>query len=174
MGYGPAEKNPFGWAFRNEHGSGTRMTPYFATEELSAQFHDFAIIWIKSNKVDDGHIPAQMKQLMSLYGMDDRGLDLRSLTLKDVNRCALDFQKSLGKPCINSCKGETMLQFYGCDLMDAHDDYETLSDEDYSPQTYTHTRPSQSITPAGDGSDADPVLSSCSAKRIRPNEEGDE
>jgi hypothetical protein len=41
MGYGPCDENRFGWCWRNEHGSGTRMTPYFKSEEDCCAFHDF-------------------------------------------------------------------------------------------------------------------------------------
>lgn len=41
MGYGPSDCNRFGWCWRNDHGGGIRMTPYFKTEELVNKFHDY-------------------------------------------------------------------------------------------------------------------------------------
>ena len=53
MGYGPCDENRFGWCWRNEHGNGRRMTPYFKTEEIAIKFHDYAGVDLRKTRLSD-------------------------------------------------------------------------------------------------------------------------
>ena len=116
MGYGPAVKNRFGWCYRNEHGNGIRMTPYFKTEEMLEKFHDYFTENIQkysSKSLLDSNIFSGMTTFMSNFA------DLRIFKLKDVNTMADDFleKNSLKKKkVIVTPKKETLYEFYGCDM----------------------------------------------------------
>jgi hypothetical protein len=137
MGYGPCDKNRLGYCWRNEHGSGTRLTPYFLTEKDCEDFHDFMTeTWLKTNTIE---VPRELQPMMSLFSFGGFGHprpnpmgDLRCWKMKDAVRCARDFEASVQRQVIASCKGETMLEFFGCDLDESHDDkfgYEAEEDD---------------------------------------------
>jgi hypothetical protein len=136
MGYGPCDENRLGFCWRNEHGSGTRLTPYFLTEKDCEEFHKYmAEIWLKSNQIELSPQIQQMQQIISVGWFGGRGrdmmmADLRVWKIKDAVRCAKDFERHVGRNVIASCKGETMLEFYGLDLDESHDDKYRQEEED--------------------------------------------
>jgi hypothetical protein len=129
MGYGPCDENRHGFCWRNEHGNGTRLSPYFVTEDDCTEFHDYIDTWLKTNNL---HIPEHIKPILRMeqmmrnnFGPLRMGADLRTWKLSDVIRCAKDFEAVVKRKVIAPCVGETMLEFFGCDIDKSHDDYQT-------------------------------------------------
>lgn len=116
MGYGPADENRFGWCYRNEHGSGRRMTPYFETEEIVEDFHTF----LEEHKNElSSNLPPQIESMMSMMYMGnpmDKRMDLRTTKLSEVNALAQRYaaENDNVKVTINPV-AETMREFYGVD-----------------------------------------------------------
>lgn len=104
MGYGPADKNRFGWCYRNEHGSGVRMTPYFETEEIVEDFHNYC----------DKHTK-ELQEYIGVFG--SKNIDLRLTKLKNVNNLANKYSKEKNVKVLISPEGETIKEFYGIDQM---------------------------------------------------------
>jgi hypothetical protein len=117
MEYRPIDHNRFGWCWRNEHGSGKRMTPYFETEELAEKFHEY--VDIHSFELTD-ITPIDIAEIMIMQNKFDQ-LDLRYTKLSEINELAKDFIS--GDTLIEDIKnqvvinpdGETMREFYGID-----------------------------------------------------------
>ena len=112
MGYGPPvlsyrhdTEEEFGWCYRCQQGCGTRISPYFTTEEACDAFHGFL-----EKRIDD--INKLMKR--------DRNtrLDLRDIPLFITQKFAEDFEKfRSGEVILADCTGETRLEFYEMDYM---------------------------------------------------------
>lgn len=117
MGYGPVDQNRFGWCWRNDHGSGKRMTPYFSTEELADAFHDYA----NSRKGELGSSLPDEAQIMfntlmaSFSGFIENRFDLRTTKLSEINVMAQEFAVKEKVEVISEPIGETMREFYGID-----------------------------------------------------------
>jgi hypothetical protein len=110
MGYGPSAENRFGWCFRNEHGFGKRMTPYFATEADANHFHDF---FTKNGR------KYSCSTLAISFGLELRGdPDLRSYELPMVHAITKAFalKNKVQGPIVYFPKNETLREFYGCDM----------------------------------------------------------
>jgi hypothetical protein len=107
MGYGPSTQNRFGWCWRNEHGEGIRMTPYFETEEIAELFHDYFVKNSNSYKA---------KQVLSGILAGHNG-DLRLYSMEVVIEIAKAFAKEDLKTVIKFApRSETMVEYYGCDM----------------------------------------------------------
>ena len=112
MGYGPADCNRFGWCWRNDHGGGIRMTPYFKTEKLVDDFHDYF-----TNNFDKyKHKLSQNNPMLSIFLNNS---DLRLFKLKDIIIIVDDFIKekklSIKKVIVKPNK-ETLREFYGHEM----------------------------------------------------------
>lgn len=114
MGYGPADCNRFGWCWRNDHGGGIRMTPYFKTEELVDKFHDYFTENV--NKYSNKSVISKNPMLAMFC---NGPADLRLFKLKDVNEISNDFIKEnnlIVKNVIVTPKKETLREFYGFEM----------------------------------------------------------
>ena len=109
MGYGPVDNNRFGWCWRDEHGSGRRMTPYFKTEELANTFHEYFVD--NSEKVEFSKLP---EEIMSFLSFMTPRKDLRMAKLESINKLAEEFENE--EITINPV-GETIQEFYGTSQM---------------------------------------------------------
>ena len=113
MGYGPSDCNRFGWCWRNDHGGGIRMTPYFKTEELVDKFHDYFTENV--SKYSNKSVIKNPMLAMFCNGAPD----LRLFKLKDVMEIANDFIKEnnlIAKNVIVTPKKETLREFYGFEM----------------------------------------------------------
>jgi hypothetical protein len=133
MGYGPSSQNRFGWCWRNEHGGGRRMTPYFETEELVDKFHDY-IMDNKSNLSDT--MPKETRSALNMLNMINsigvsgeqnnmmaymNRFDLRTTKLSEINELAEEFSEHEDVPIdkiVIKPVAETMREFYGLDQED--------------------------------------------------------
>lgn len=114
MGYGPSDCNRFGWCWRNEHGGGKRMTPYFKTEELVDKFHDYFTENI--NRYSSKSVISKNPMLAMFC---NGAADLRLFKLTDVNEITNDFikeNKLIAKNVIITPKKETLREFYGFEM----------------------------------------------------------
>ena len=111
MGYGPpVEDEGYGYCYRSQHGCGTRLTPYFKTEDVANEFHDFLSSRNQDINIllgkDEGY------QIMSLY----------NIPLYIVQKLASDFEKLKGESILAEPKDETRGHFYQMDYMNYGDD----------------------------------------------------
>jgi len=114
MGYGPSDKNRLGWCWRNEHGWGTRMTPYFETEKDVDAFHEYFNEHYKNYRNKLNKAPLAVALLLSKQDSPD----LRLFELKVVNKIAEDFalkNPEMKKP-LYAPYNETVFELYGCDM----------------------------------------------------------
>lgn len=109
MGYGPADENRFGWCWRDEHGSGRRMTPYFESEEIAENFHEYF-----TDNIDDVEfveLPPAIQMFMSMSG--GNRADLRRAKLYSINKLAKQFAEEEKIQIVDRPVAETMREFYG-------------------------------------------------------------
>lgn len=117
MGYGPPDRNRFGWCWRNEHGSGTRMTPYFRSEVHVDGFHTYLIT--RQSELSST-LPEAIRQQMDMlhrmtFNSTSSSFDLRTTKLSEINKMAEDYAKTHGIKVICNPVAETIKEFYGID-----------------------------------------------------------
>ena len=141
MGYGPSDHNRHGWCWRNDHGNGIRMSPYFATEADCNEFHDFF-----HKNYQNYQVPEEYEQLMLLM-MSMRRPDLRTYKLREVNKMAKDFHNAnptLIAP-IHAPVGETLWEFFKYDVNPYYDvpkEPELSESEDENDEELVQDKPS--------------------------------
>jgi hypothetical protein len=132
MGYGPSANNRFGWAWRNEYGGGTRMTPYFKTEELANAFHEYWEENIERYTSKSAYVTNPQMKWFRMLMRNVMPADLRQYKLMDVCGAAADFvrEKALPAGSVVVPRGETLKEFYGTEMKDHCAYYEKGERED--------------------------------------------
>jgi hypothetical protein len=122
MGYGPSAHNRLGHCWKNEHGSGTRMTPYFKSEKDADDFHNYFEKNYKNYEINP-KIPKHLQMFFS-------EADLRTYSYTEIEKITKQFEKECNiKGIVYLPKDETLYEFFGCEMM-THVGYEVEPEEE--------------------------------------------
>lgn len=109
MGYGPCAKNRFGYCWRNDHGQGIRMTPYFKNEDDVNKFHEY---------FEKNYMKYNVASIVESYGLKKEP-DLRVFAMKEIIKIAFDFARDNNiSDVVHNPIGETQEEFYGTSIYD--------------------------------------------------------